>query len=219
MTKKTLGISTELNQYLVENGTPPDEVLLALAEETLAIGELAIMQIAPEQGAFMELLVGLLNPKFCVELGTFTGYSSICVARALEVDAKLLCCDVSDEWTDIAKKYWELAGVQDRIQLELGPGLETLENLPKDQKIDFAFIDADKENYINYYEAILKRLSPNGIILVDNVLWSGDVVNTDTTDSNLQAIKDFNEFVANDPRTKVVIIPIADGLSMITLNN
>lgn len=216
MTTSTFGIPEKLNKYIIEKGTPPDELLCDLYEETQKLGEESRMQIAHEQGAFMGFLVKLLQPKFCVEVGTFTGYSSICIARQLAADARLLCCDVSQEWTDIAQKYWARAGLTDRITLELGPALETLKQLPDTPQIDFAFIDADKGNYQNYYEIILSKLNPNGAILVDNVLWGGAVVESDINDPNTLAIKEFNEFVAKDKRVQVTILPLADGISLIT---
>lgn len=145
-----------------------------------------------------------------------TGYSSICIARALEPGTKLLCCDISKEWTDIARRYWGQAGLTDKIELKLAPALETLGNLPQNQQIDFAFIDADKGGYSSYYDAVLERLSPSGVILVDNVLWGGAVADTSDQSDDTNAIRAFNEYVASDSQTLSVILPVADGLTLIT---
>jgi caffeoyl-CoA O-methyltransferase len=173
------------------------------------------MQIAPEQGAFLTLLTKLIGARNAVEVGTFTGYSSLCIARGLPADGRLLCCDVSDEWTSIARKAWKAAGVQNKIELKLAPGADTLRALPQEETIDLAFIDADKPGYPVYYEEILSRLRPNGVLLVDNVLWSGRVVDPDADDDNTKAIKAFNDMVAADDRVEAVMLPISDGLTLI----
>jgi caffeoyl-CoA O-methyltransferase len=149
-----------------------------------------------------------------VEVGTFTGMSALCVARGMGPQGRLLCCDVSEEWTSIARRYWEKAGVADRIELRLGPAADTLRSLPVEPTFDFAFIDADKASYPIYYEEILKRLRPGGLVTVDNVLWSGDVVRPDKQDADVVAIRRFNELVAADRRVEAVIVPIADGLTI-----
>jgi caffeoyl-CoA O-methyltransferase len=213
---KSFTLDEELHRYLVGHGSPPDEIAAELIAETHArVGDLAMMQVAPEQGAFMQLLTGLLQPRFCVEIGTFTGYSALCVARGLGEGATLLCCDVSEEWTAIGRSFWERAGVADRIDLRIAPAIETLEALDVEQRVDLAFIDADKEGYISYYEALLPRLSEGGLILVDNVLWGGAVLDPDIDDPSTVAIRAFNDHVANDPRSEVVMLPIADGVSLI----
>ncbi len=150
-----------------------------------------------------------------MEVGTFTGYSSLCIARGLPADGHLLCCDVSDEWTAIARRAWSTAGVANKIELKLAPGADTLRALPQEETIDLAFIDADKPGYAVYYEEILTRLRPNGVLLVDNVLWSGRVVDPDADDDNTKAIKAFNDMVAADDRVEAVMLPISDGLTMI----
>ena len=217
MSKETLGLTPQLQDYLVSKCFLPDPNLKELIKETAALEpDLSMMQIAPEQGAFMNLLVHLLQPKFCVEVGTFTGYSAICTAKALKSDARLLCCDISEQWSDMARRYFKLTGVSDKIQLVIAPALETLENLPPQQEIDFAFIDADKLNYLNYYEVIFSHLSPSGLILVDNVLWSGLVADPQAQDEHTQSIRDFNDYVAQDSRAKAMMLPLADGLLMIT---
>ncbi len=211
---KSFFLTEEAHAYLVAHGTPPDGVQRALIEETGKLGGIANMQVAPEQGTFLTMFTRMIGAKRAVEVGTFTGYSSLCIARGLPADGHLLCCDVSEEWTSIARKYWEKAGVDDRIELRIAPGVETLESLPADESIDFAFIDADKPNYRNYYEALLPRLRQNGVIGVDNVLWSGAVLDDKADDDNTKAIKAFNDFVASDDRVDVVMLPLADGLTL-----
>jgi caffeoyl-CoA O-methyltransferase len=211
---KSFLLTPELASYLVGHGSPPDAIQLALIEETRALGPIAGMQIAPEQGAFLTLLTKIVGARSAVEVGTFTGYSSLCIARGLPADGHLLCCDVSDEWTSIARRAWANAGVADRIELRLAPGADTLRSLPKEQTIDLAFIDADKPSYPVYYEEILSRLRPNGVLLVDNVLWDGRVVQPDADDDNTKAIRAFNDMVAADDRVEAVMLPIADGLTL-----
>ena len=211
---KSFLLSADLADYLVAHGTPPDDIQRALMGETAALGAVAAMQIAPEQGAFLTILTQLLNVERAVEVGTFTGYSALCIARGLAPSGRLLCCDVSEEWTSIGRKYWERAGVADRIDLRIGPAVDTLRALPPDEPIDFAFIDADKPNYSAYFDEIVARLRPNGVVLVDNVLWSGNVVNAGTNDDNTVAIRAFNDKVAADDRVDVVMLPIADGLTL-----
>jgi caffeoyl-CoA O-methyltransferase len=211
---KSFLLSAPLADYLVEHGTPPDDIQRALIEETAALGPIAAMQIAPEQGAFLTILTRLLNVQRAVEVGTFTGYSALCIARGLAPGGRLLCCDVSDEWTSIGRKYWEQAGVDDRIELRVAPAVETLRGLPSDDPIDLAFIDADKPNYPAYFDEIVARLRPNGVVLIDNVLWSGNVVNAEANDDRTTAIRAFNDRVAGDERVDTVMLPIADGLTV-----
>jgi caffeoyl-CoA O-methyltransferase len=211
---KSFLLSEPLARYLVEHGTPPDDIQRALIEETAALGPIAMMQIAPEQGAFLTMLTRLLDVRRAVEVGTFTGYSSLCIARGLAPGGRLVCCDVSDEWTSIGRKYWERAGVADRIDLRIAPAADTLRALPSAEPIDLAFIDADKPNYPVYFDEVVTRLRPNGVVLVDNVLWSGNVVNDDATDENTNAIRAFNDMVAADSRVDTVMLPIADGLTL-----
>jgi caffeoyl-CoA O-methyltransferase len=211
---KSFLLSPELAAYIVDHGTPPDAHQRALIEETRGLGPVAGMQIAPEQGAFLTLLTRLIGARYAVEVGTFTGYSSLCIARGLPAEGRLLCCDVSEEWTAIARRAWASAGVADRIELRLAPAAETLRSLPREETIDLAFIDADKPGYPVYYEEILARLRPNGLVLVDNVLWDGRVVQPDADDDNTRAIRAFNDMVAADDRVEVVMLPIADGLTL-----
>ncbi len=211
---KSFLLTAELASYLVGHGSPPDDVQRALIDETRALGPIAGMQVAPEQGAFLTLLTRLIGARSAVEVGTFTGYSSLCIARGLPADGRLLCCDVSEEWTAIARRAWERVGVADRIDLRIGPGADTLRSLPRDETIDLAFIDADKPGYRVYYEELLMRLRPNGVLLVDNVLWDGRVIQADANDDNTAAIKAFNDLVAADDRVEAVMLPIADGLTL-----
>ena len=169
-------MTVDLYNYLVQHGNPPDALQQELIEETKQIGDLAIMQIAPEQGVFMTMLARLIGAKRAIEVGTFTGYSALCIARGLQDSGYLLCCDVNEEWTAIAQKYWKKARVAEKIDLRLAPALETLRSLPETRDFDMAFLDADKENQNYYYEEILKRIRPGGIILLDNALLRGQVI-------------------------------------------
>ncbi len=211
---KTVAVTSELHDYLVAHGTPPDEVQRELIEETAALGDISGMQIAPEQGALMTILTRLIGARRAIEVGTFTGYSALAIARGLPADGHLLCCDVSEEWTAIARRAWRRAGVADRIELRIAPAVETLQSLPPDPIVDLAFIDADKPSYPIYYEELLLRLRPGGALLVDNVLWSGAVIDPGDTSENTKAIRAFNEMVAGDDRVDVVVLPIADGLTI-----
>ena len=214
---RTLPFSLELYQYLIQHGTPPDEVLDDLSAETQSLGGVSRMQIPPDQGAFMMLLTKLISPKLAIEIGTFTGYSAIWIARGLPADGRLICMDINREWTDIARRYWARAGLESKITLKLGAALETLGELSDDTPVDLAFIDADKLSYADYYEALVPRLSQRGAILVDNVLWSGQVVDANDTEADTLALREFNRHVADDPRTEQVVLPIGDGVSLITL--
>jgi caffeoyl-CoA O-methyltransferase len=212
---KSFLLSPELADYLVAHGSPPDTVQLGLIEETAALGAVAGMQIAPEQGAFLTVLTGLLGARRAIEIGTFTGYSALCIARGLGDDGRLVCCDVSEEWTAIGRRAWKAAGVAQRIDLRIAPALDTLAALPADTVFDLAFIDADKPNYANYYDALLPKMRANGAILVDNVLWDGRVVRPDADDENTVAIRAFNDKVAHDDRVEAVMLPVADGLTLV----
>ncbi len=212
---KSFHVSPEVHAYLVQHGTPPDEVQRALIEETQKLGGISMMQIAPEQGAFMTLLARAIGARYALEVGTFTGYSALCIARALPDDGRLICCDVSEEWTAIARRYWEKAGVSEKIDLRIAPGLDTLRALPQQPQLDLAFIDADKPGYIAYYEEILERLRPGGLILVDNVLWLGRVADPDAGDEQTLAIRGFNDHVARDSRVECVMLPVSDGLTLL----
>jgi predicted O-methyltransferase YrrM len=212
---KSFHLDSRVHAYLVAHGTPPDAVQLALIEETKSLGGVSIMQIAPEQGAFMTLLARLIGAKRAVEVGTFTGYSALCIARGLPEDGELLCCDVNEEWTGIAKRYWEKAGVAHKVTLKVAPAEQTLGQLPSEPLFDFAFIDADKPSYPVYFEQILARLRPNGVVLVDNVLWAGAVADPSAQDANTLAIRRFNDLVKDDRRVECVMLPVADGLTFL----
>jgi caffeoyl-CoA O-methyltransferase len=214
MKTKSFFLTPEIHRYILEHVNAPDALQRELIEETSKLGGIAMMQIAPEQGVFMELLVRLCGARRAVEVGTFTGYSALCIARALGPGGKLLCLDTSAEWTAIARRYWERAGLADRIELRLGPGAETLASLPREELFDFGFIDADKPGYRTYYEEILARLRPGGLIVCDNVLWGGSVADPGARDDHTQKIRAFNEFVASDPRVERAMIAVGDGLTL-----
>lgn len=212
---KSHQLAPDVHRYMLEHGAPPDEIQRALIDETEALGGISIMQIAPEQGAFMTLLARAIGARRAIEVGTFTGYSALCIARGLPDDGRLLCCDVSDEWTRVARRFWKRAGVEQKIELRLGPAGETLSALPRDETFDLAFIDADKSGYPTYYEEILARLRPGGVILVDNVLWMGRVADPNVQDEQTEAIRRFNAAVASDERVDRVMLPISDGLTLV----
>jgi len=212
---KSVQMTTALHAYLVSHGTPPDEIQRALIEETQALGNISIMQIAPEQGAFMTLFARILGARRAIEIGTFTGYSALCLARGLADDGELICCDTSEEWTNVGRRYWEKAGVAHKIDLRIAPAIETLGQLPREPSFDLAFIDADKSAYADYFEALLPLIRQGGIILVDNVLWTGAVVDLTVDDEDTVAIRKFNDLVAADYRVECVMLPIADGLTLL----
>ncbi len=215
MTRRSEQLSPELNAYVSAHSTPPDAVLRELAAETAQrFPSNAELQISPEQGMLMTLLTRLTGARNAVEVGTFTGYSSICIARGLADDGRLLCCDVSEEWTSIARRYWEKAGVADRIELRLGPGLGTLRSLAGGTEFDLAFIDADKTGYLGYWEEIVPRLRPGGAILVDNTFSHGRVIGECGGSPDVQAIRYFNDHAIADDRVELVIVPIGDGLTL-----
>jgi caffeoyl-CoA O-methyltransferase len=192
-----------------------DAVLESLRARTEALGEISVMQIGREQGAFMTLLVAAIGAREAIEIGTFTGYSSICIARGLPRDGRLLCLDVSEEWTGIARKYWARAGVEKKIELRLGPAVESLKQLERGRKFDFAFIDADKSGYDAYYEAVLPRMRRNGLILFDNMLWGGRLAGQRRiTNENGRAIDKLNRKLARDKRVESVLLPLADGVNV-----
>jgi caffeoyl-CoA O-methyltransferase len=216
MTPKSSWLPADLHQYVVDHGRPPDDVLDDLAAETgAALGDWAGMQIAPEQGAFLEWLTRLLGARFVVEVGTFTGYSSICLARGLAPGGRLLCCDVSDEWTAMARRYWERAGLTERIELVVAPAAETLAALPADPPIDLAFVDADKEGYPDYLELLAERLRPGGVIAVDNTLWSGRVADPSADDPTTTLLRELNDALVVDGRFDTVQLPLGDGLTLL----
>jgi len=212
---KSFLLSPEIHAYVVGHGSKPDEVLAELIAATKQLGGISIMQIAPEQGAFMTLLARATGARRAVEVGTFTGLSALCLARGLTDDGVLIACDVSDEWTSIGRPYWEKAGVAHKIDLRIGPAADTLAALPREEHLDLSFIDADKEGYARYYEELVGRTRPNGLILVDNVLWGGSVTDPRAGDASTAAIRSFNDLVAADPRVDCVMLPVADGLTLL----
>ncbi|WP_067814748.1 O-methyltransferase [Actinomadura kijaniata] len=215
MTKRSIQLSAELHDYLIAHSSGPDALLEELAEETAErFAPSASMQIGPEQGTFMTLLTRITGARRAVEVGTFTGYSSICVARGLAPGGRLLCCDVSEEWTSVARRYWEKAGVADRIELRIAPALETLRTL--DEPVDLAFIDADKVSYLDYWEELVPRVRPGGVLLVDNTLRGGRVLDEAEQSEDVRAIRAFNEHAAQDDRVELVLLPIGDGLTLAT---
>ena len=201
--------------YAGEHSHRPDALQRRLIAETARLGRAAGMQISPLQGAFMELFVRAIGARQALEVGTFTGYSALCVARALPDDGHLLCCDVNAEWTAIGRRYWDEAGVGHKIELRLGPGLDTLRALPVAEQFDVAFVDADKGGYPSYLDEIVPRLRPHGVILVDNTLWSGRVLDAADDSTNTTALRAFNDNVTADSRLFSVLLPMADGLTLI----
>ncbi len=209
-------IDAAIDEYAAAHSTPPDAHQLELQRITQEkTGRAAGMQIGDDQAVLMEMLVRAMAATRAVEIGTFTGYSALAVARGLGPGGSLLCCDVSQEWTTIARAAWQEAGLADRIELRLGPGLETLRALPSGEQFDFAFIDADKTGYAQYYEEVLTRLRPGGLILLDNMLQDGRVVADLADDQDVAAICSVNDAIAADPRVKVVLIPMGDGVSIV----
>jgi caffeoyl-CoA O-methyltransferase len=206
-------VSPAINDYLLAHSEPADGVLRDLAEEThRELAGAAVMQISHDEGELLTMLVRLVGARQAVEVGTFTGYSSICIARGLPADGHLLCCDVSEEWTSIARRYWERAGVVDRIQLRIAPALETLRALPGERYLDFAFIDADKSGYAAYFEEIVTRVRPGGLIALDNMLRDGRVLDPQNDDD--RAIDALNDALLADDRVDVVLLPVRDGVSL-----
>jgi caffeoyl-CoA O-methyltransferase len=215
MVAKYTALTDELHAYLVEHGSRRDDVLRRLQAETEALGDVSVMQIAPDQGALMTLLARALGARDALELGTFTGYSAICIARGLAEGGRLLTCDVSEEWTGIARRYFREAGVEDRVELRIGPALETLRALPAGERFDFAFVDADKEEYLDYYEEVLSRLRGGGLMMIDNVLRGGSVLDAEDESPANVAVRELNERVAADERVDAAMLGVADGITLV----
>lgn len=216
MSTRTIGIDNQLYDYLLSTSLREVEILVKLRQETANLPQ-GRMQISPEQGQFMALLVQLIGAKKTLEVGVFTGYSSLAVALALPADGKIIAADVSEQFTAIARRYWQAAGVADKIDLRLAPGVETLDALlatGQAETFDFAFIDADKENYDAYYERSLQLVRPGGLIAIDNVLWSGRVADPQIQDKSTQIIRALNEKLHHDERVTFSLLPIGDGLSL-----
>ncbi len=208
----TDGIGAYVNAHTV----PPTPLEQRLIDETHELGGVSVMQIGPAQARFMALLTRILRPKVAVEIGTFTGYSALVVAQELAADAMLIACDISDEWTSVGRPYWEDAGVADRIDLRIGPAAETLRAFDSEISVDLAFIDADKPGYWTYLDLLAPHLHERSVVLVDNVLWDGQILETDDDSPDTVALRDFNDRVLADPRFDVALLPIGDGISFIT---
>jgi len=208
-------VNPALNDYLLAHASPADDVLRDLVEETHQVAPGTTMQVSHDEGEFLTMLVQLTDAQFAVEIGVFTGYSSICIARGLNEDGRLLACDVSEEWTSVARRYWERAGLTDRIDLRLAPAAETLHGLPSDKRIDFAFIDADKSGYPAYYEELVPRMRQGGLIVLDNVLRGGRVVDPAAQDEDDRAIRQINDTITADSRVQSVMLPLRDGVTVV----
>ena len=213
MSNRTITMTDPLYDYLVQVSVREPPVLRRLREFTQRRPH-ANMQISPEQGQFMALLVTMLGAKRCIEVGTFTGYSAISIARGLAPEGRLLCCDVSERWTAIARRYFARAGLAERITLRLGPAIDTLRALPSTPDVDLAFVDADKPSYLAYYEALLPRLRPGGLIVFDNVLWMGQVIDATDHSEDTEAIRTLNDTITKDTRVESIMLPVADGLTL-----
>ena len=215
---RSFPVTDAVRSYAVARGTwRPDEVVRELQAQTAALGDAAGMQIGDDQGQLLTMLARLIGARRAVEVGTFTGYSSMCIARGLAEGGSLLCCDVSAEWTDIGRRAWASAGLADRIELRIAPALETLRALPEEAHIDLVFIDADKPGYAAYWAELVPRVRPGGLLLADNVLWSGQIVDPEATDKNTAALRAFNDLVASDDRVETVALTAVDGLTIARL--
>jgi predicted O-methyltransferase YrrM len=214
MGDKFTALTPELYRYLAARGARQDDLLRELAAETAELGGISVMQIATEQGAFMSVIVRAIGARRALELGTFTGYSAICIARALPDDGELITCDVSDEWTGIARRYFEQAGLAKRIDLRLGPAIETLGAMPSEEPFDFAFIDADKAGYPDYYEEVLRLLRPGGLAMLDNMLRGGRVIDDEVTDEGDLAVIGLNEKILGDERVEMAMLGVSDGVTL-----
>ncbi len=216
MSNRTIALTDSLYDYLLSVSLREPDLLRQLREETAA-GPSANMQISPEQGQFMGLLARLMGAKRCLEIGVFTGYSSLATALAIPDDGRILACDVSERWTTVARRYWEAAGVSARIELRLAPAMETLDRLIAEGQagcFDLAFIDADKENYVGYYERVLQLLRPGGLVVADNTLWSGRVADPENAEPDTVALRHFNEHLHRDERVDLSLVPVGDGLTL-----
>ena len=208
-------VTDAVRDYAVSHGTwQPDEVIRQLHAETEALGDVAGMQIGDDQGQLLTMMARLVGARRAVEVGTFTGYSSLCIARGLQEDGSLLCCDIREDWTSIGVRAWERAGVRDRIDLRIAPALHTLQALPAEADIDLVFIDADKQGYASYWDELVPRVRSGGVLLADNVLWSGAIVDESVNDENVVALREFNDKVAADGRVEVAMLTAFDGLTV-----
>lgn len=215
MSEKTLALSDALQKYVRTLGIRESPAAAALRAETKKLGRVAAMQISPEQGALMAMLVHAIGARRAIEIGTFTGYSALVVAQALGSQGELLACDLSEKWTAIAKQHWQKAGVAARIELRIAPALETLSKLlhgGQRGSFDFAFIDADKQNYAKYYESCLSLLRPGGLVCLDNVFWGGSVADPKRSDDEVEALREVTKRIHEDERVDIVLVPVGDGL-------
>lgn len=213
MTPRSFLLDQRVFDYLLDHGGAPDPVMAALTAETEALGRISVMQSAPEQLRLMTLLTRALGVRNAIEVGTFTGSSALAVARGLPADGRIICLDISEEWTSIGRRYWEQAGVADRIDLRLGPAADSLRALPADAVFDLAYIDADKESYPVYFDEVVRRMRPGGVILIDNTLQSGRIVDPDHSDPLVRIVREFNDQVMRDDRVDSVLLPLADGVT------
>jgi len=208
-------VTDEVRDYAASHGSwPAGDVMRRLRAKTLELGDVSGMQIGDDQGQLLTMMARLVGARTAVEVGTFTGYSSLCIARGLADGGSLLCCDLSEQWTAIGVRAWEEAGLRDRIELRIAPALETVRALPHEADIDLVFIDADKTGYAGYWEELVPRVRPGGVLLVDNVLWSGRVVDADATDADTVALQAFNNLVAADARVEALVLTAFDGLTI-----
>ncbi len=214
MSTRSFLLDDALWGYVVDHSVKVDHVVSRLTERTVALGAAATMQIGPDQQAFLTMLTRFAGVANAVEVGTFTGTSALCVARGLAPGGRLLCCDVSEEWTEIAREAWDEAGVSDRIDLRIAPALETLQALPPEPVVDLAFIDADKGGYHAYYEELVPRLRPGGWIVADNTLWGGRITDAANADPDTKALRAYNAHAASDERVTTVLLAVADGLTI-----
>ena len=212
---RSFPVTDEIRSYAVSHGSwRPDPVVHELQMQTAELGDAAGMQIGDDQGQLLTMLARLVNARRAVEVGTFTGYSSLCIARGLAEGGSLLCCDVSTEWTEIGQRAWAAAGLADRIELRIAPAIDTLRALPTAADIDLVFIDADKPSYAAYWDELVPRVRPGGLLLADNVLWSGRITDPEATDANTTALRAFNDVVASDDRVEAMVLTAFDGLTI-----
>lgn len=211
---RSLQMTTDLFDYIVSHSST-DPIYRQIQEDTLrSAGSQAGMQIGEDQFALLTLLTRLVGARFAIEVGTFTGTSAAAIAKGLVPGGKLLCCDISEEWTTVARRHWEDAGLSDRIELRLAPAMETISTLPAQPPADLVFLDADKGGYVDYYEALIPKLRSGGLFIADNTLWSGNVVDPSISDQNIEGIRRFNDRVAGDARCDVVMLAIGDGVTL-----
>ena len=213
---KITSLTQDLYRFMLRNRTAEEQLLGELRRETeQKVAERAGMMISEEQGLLLRILVAAIGAKRVVEVGTFTGYSAACMAAALPADGSLVCCDVSQEWTSVGVPYWRRGGLSDRIDLRIGPALDTLRELSSQPPIDFAFVDADKDNYVAYFEALMPKMRPNGLLAFDNVMWHNWMMDAANQDAETIGIREFNDHILGDPRIETVMLHVGDGLTLV----